>query len=54
MKGFGLHQRVMDGYTGRIGKIVKVEVVENQLMYRVKFCSYTEDFYASELKEVKQ
>jgi len=48
-----LHQRVMDGYTGRIGKIIKVASESGQLVYRVKFNSYTEDFHGDELRRVK-
>lgn len=53
MKTYLLHQKVIDCYTGRTGKIVKVMMQDGVPIYRVKFCSYTEDFHPEELKGVK-
>lgn len=53
MKTFYLHQRVMDTYTGRIGKICRVFIEGGKLKFKVNFCDYTEEFFADEIREVK-
>ena len=53
MKQFNLYQPVMDAFTGRKGKVVKVSFNNGIITYRVNFKGYTEDFQADELKEAK-
>ena len=53
MNNFYLHQRVVDGYTGKVGRIIKVYVVDNQLLYSVKFGDYTSEFHSDEIREAK-